>query len=355
MRKKNPRYKEYLRRKSRKKGVRKAERRYHKPCTSRKKEAIKIKKYKKTDRCHLQKIKEKSFSLPEDFSLLSNPEDVKSTFHCIREFMIANRGLRMKIKIDARNIKNATADAVMYLLAMLRDKRNQNEGIRWSGDLPLVDGARRVFMESGFLSYVNSLNNIIKNADKVAIKNGKEVKSDLAKAICDWVIDKIGCTRNETKFLQKTIVELMENTKAHAYTDDTDLLKDWYLFVEKRSSKFEFVFLDTGGSIPSTIKKRFGEKVFGARQVDLIESALEGGEFRSTTKLKHRNKGLPNIKQKIEYGHIKSMVILSNRAKCELYKENNNLVIKKDEQKNKLYGTLYYWEVDTVKLKGEAC
>gem|GEM_PF-5967078 len=161
--------------------MRKAERRYHKPCTSRKKEAIKIKKYKKTDRCHLQKIKEKSFSLPEDFSLLSNPEDVKSTFHCIREFMIANRGLRMKIKIDARNIKNATADAVMYLLAMLRDKRNQNEGIRWSGDLPLVDGARRVFMESGFLSYVNSKKILSKTPIRLRLKMEKRLNQILQK------------------------------------------------------------------------------------------------------------------------------------------------------------------------------
>jgi hypothetical protein len=142
------------------------------------------------------------------------------------------------------------------------------------------------------------------------------------------------------------ILELMNNTKHHAY-DDGKHFHNWYLYVRfiRGTNTMQFLFFDNGSGIPATIQKTkmemlqewvsMGGNLFFNNCL-AIEAALAGA-FRSRTGLAYRNKGLPMIRELAELKYIQNMHIVSNFA--------NFRIDSHQEMKVALSGTLFYWEM----------
>jgi hypothetical protein len=146
------------------------------------------------------------------------------------------------------------------------------------------------------------------------------------------------------------MIEMMSNTQKHAYNENEFLLPQWYCYAEyDKNDIISFTFMDTGEGIPSTVYKKFTEKLdFLKIKGDdkYILSALKG-DFRTSTEQKNRGKGLPKIMEFCKTQQIFNMHILANRADVSVFPDKCESQLLDAP----LRGTLYYWQVNIKKLK----
>src|SRR5699024_953534 len=122
------------------------------------------------------------------------------------------------------------------------------------------------------------------------------------------LMNRYGIERGKLHFLYDILYEMMINTNEHAYSSDTFLLNNWYVYVALEDEKVKFSFLDTGIGIPKTVNKNFFEKInlLGLKNdAELILSALNG-EFKTATKQVYRGKGLPKFTKYNKIGKIQN-------------------------------------------------
>lgn len=292
-------------------------------------------------------------SPPSNFSLIHNTEETTKFFVNVQKFIRGQFDKKTDVFFDLSNIKEVTIDAVMYLLATIKNLQVKHlSKFFFRGNMPNDPNAKLMFEESGFLKFVESPKTLIKtNENKIAIRTGRSNDSVVLKEICDFIIDKAGCSRLDTKFLYVMMAEMMYNTYEHAYLNNNPTIKNWYIFVELVDSRIGVTFLDTGAGISNTITKSFLEKIGSKTQDELIKSALLG-QFRTKTKLGYRGNGLPTIRGYAETQNITNLHILANKAVCKVNYESTNKWFEGYEQNQNLMGTIYYWEVSIDKLRG---
>ncbi len=288
---------------------------------------------------------------PKNLSLNYNEEETIKFFEKALE--IGKKcSVNHCIYFDLQNVENITADAVMYIIAFINNfKRLTILNIQIAGNLPINDSARLFLEDVGFYSYVGGLKRThspnIK--DRFQISHGKNADGELAGKICDFINNIMG--RKDlisTKRLYPMIMELMTNTRQHAYNKNkiSSIMDcNWYIFAERLDNCINFIFLDTGVGIPTTLWYNNSEKIlklFSGKRKDaaFISSALRG-EFRTETGKSHRGKGLPGIYQDSLNGRIRNMSIISGKGKCTIMNDGE---IREKVLPSSFEGTLFCWE-----------
>lgn len=352
MRKNSREYIEWIKRKNTKKLIQRTRKKEKKKrlLTSVIKHDISIKNEKNYD------IKEDRtvFTAPSIFSFIENPEETNEFFINILRFISVKRNYRKNIFIDISTISKLTTDALMYLLAIINNlNENFRNSYRISGNNPMNPNANKLFEESGFYRFVRRRDSraIVQNKDNLQILAGDKCDYSAAKRVCDFVTEKSGIdNKRKCSFLYEIITELMSNTKNHAYNkNDVMLYPNWYCFAQYDGiNTIKFIFMDTGEGIPSTILKRFLEKidVLGIKsESDYVISALNS-QFRTSTELKHRGKGLPRIRKHCLDSKIDNMTIITNKANVRV----TNKDLQGEDLINSLQGTLFSWDIDINKI-----
>lgn len=289
--------------------------------------------------------------VPKNLSLNTNEEE---TIHFFEKALEVGKkcSVNHQIYFDLQNVENITADAVMYIIAFINNfKRLKILNIHIAGNLPINDSARLFLEDVGFYSYVSGLKRThspnIK--DRFQISHGKNADGELAGKICNFVNNVMGKKDLiSTKRLYPMIMELMTNTRQHAYNKNkiaSIMDCNWYIFAERLDNYINFIFLDTGVGIPTTLWYNNSEKIsklFSGKKKDaaFIASALRG-EFRTETGKSHRGKGLPGIYQDSINGRIHNMSIISGKGKCTIM---NNGEIKEKVLPISFEGTLFCWK-----------
>jgi hypothetical protein len=299
---------------------------------------------------------------PSNFSIFENRSGTLAFFDKIINILEkpTKENRNLNLYIDTKNVNTVTIDALMYLIAMMKNislvyHRNSQYNLIFAGDLPVEPSARFLFEECGFMDFVESINKPIKkgyvtpapNVDYFKIATGTAAEGSDASPVCDYVGSKANTNRIGTKFLQTILIELMGNTKEHAYLGKNNpfIIDNWYIFAENTAECIKFIFLDTGDGIPATVKKNFRERVSAARRVkhgELISSAVDG-DFRSKTGLDNRGLGLPGVYRFYNEGYIENLKIFSGNG-C--FEESRNNPRQAYDEKEALRGTLFYWEID---------
>lgn len=306
----------------------------------------KAKKYNSTERRF-------EFKAPSDFCLSTNPIGVTEYFLSVMRFIAEKSNVGKRIFFDISEINHIGIDALMYLLAIVR---NLKKGLRvkfsFSGNSPSDPRARKLMNESGFFKYVqvNGKIPLEVNRDNLQIITGGKISPKVSKKIADFVIGISGIRPRQCGFLYGMIIELMSNTMQHAYKNNL-MDSQWYCFVEHDSGVFRFSFLDTGWGIPKTVRKKWYERVrfLGlVNEDDLVRSALNG-EFRTQTKELNRGKGLPGIYENYKKSNLRDFEIVSSRALVRAV--DGGLVSQFLD--NPLIGTCISWQIDIATLKGE--
>lgn len=300
--------------------------------------------------------KKYEFHAPLNFSIVNNSEETSAFFNKIISFITDKRNFGKSIFIDVSQISQLTIDALMYLLAIVNNLcENFKDRYSFSGNAPADTRVRKLFSESGFYHFVRRQGGdpLTKNNDTLQIVSGENCDTNLAKRLSDFVCEKAGVGKRCCSFLYNMIIELMSNTHKHAYPEGKQILYSrWYCFAEyDKQNTISFSFMDTGAGIPSTVKKKFAERIdiLGIKgEHRYVVSALDG-EFRTATRKGYRGKGLPKIREFCSAQKIKNLHILANRADVVVCKQGYS---SKDIAVP-LCGTLYYWQIDLATLKGD--
>jgi len=304
-------------------------------------------KSKKRLKYKLSRNKYDPLIAPENFSLYSNPEETLSFFYDIEQkFKHGN-----PVYFDMKNIKILTIDTIMYFLAILKGLKHARIEYGVKGSIPSEKKCKDLLKASGFFKYVNSgyrNKDLSYESDMIQISIGQNANPYSAKNICDFTMSKLNLKRAAIRSLYDVMIELMSNTKQHAY-GIRYVIRDWYIFVRYISEKnsIRFIFLDTGEGIPTTVKRTGFEYIksivanvplmpVGTKHTEYIRSALNG-ELRSSTGKLHRGKGLPKIYSFYNNGYIKKLTIISNHGYFAKGFDN--------DIDNSLNGTIYYWEI----------
>ena len=294
------------------------------------------------------------FEVPAAFSFINNPDGTTSFFEKLTHFITEKENFGRKLFIDLAQIEILTIDALMYLLAIINNiSRNIKKNFRFVGNIPNDPAIKALIENSGFYKFVQYYGDkpLSRDADNIQIVSSDKVVTSLAKQISDFSSTKGGLTRSSCQFLYNMMIELMSNAHNHAYNEKDSILHPrWYCFAEHVDSEniIAFTFMDTGEGIPSTVNKRFYERLdlWKLRGDDkYVISALKG-ELRTETKKYYRGKGLPKVLESCKKGQIKNMRIISNKADVTV--SGNSIVSR--ELPVSLKGTLFYWQIDLSEL-----
>lgn len=287
------------------------------------------------------------FELPENFSFITNLSKtasfVEKTMNKFKRSMPESLFL-----FDAKNVENATTDAIMYLIALMRNyKETKIKKYNFFGNYPENENAKNVFLESGFLKFVKSTTHKLpENTSKMEILSGNNTDANSAGRMCSFVANKLELKKASINKLYEVIIEMMSNVYYHAYNDnETNMVPEWYMYAEHKEGKVKFLFLDTGLGIGNTVQKHsLYEKVanrigFGSES-RFIKSALNG-DFRTQTQKPNHGKGLPFIKEFASSNNIDEFNIISGKGHCMISDSGN---IEIDDLQNNVFGTIYsFW------------
>ena len=313
---------------------------------------------KKTSLSNSSQNKRSTVKMPSNFSIIDNDIETIKCFETIDKKI--RLPITKKVFLDFSEVENLTIDALMYLIAFMKNcyKRGYYKPIM--GNYPVNDAAKSILMSSGFLDYVKHLRDLdeeqVKNETSIMITVGSLVKPEVLANVCNLVQRAFSVDRIYTMFIYEMIGELMANTEDHAFIDEAErkkVVNSWYLYVLIEDKKAKITVLDTGLGIPATIRKRLLEKLrdglpfAGVDDSTYIFEALHGKHknrkvfSRSRTEDENRNKGLPAIYNRYVQGKIMNLKIISNYGICSCVEEKQ---VKKDLQ-SRLPGTLLYWEI----------
>lgn len=293
-------------------------------------------------------------NVPECFSFSKNLEGTAWFFAYVMN-QLKNSIPRSDFLIDAKHVSEVSTDAIMYLIALMRNyKESRRRLYSFHGTYPINEDAKKVFTESGLLKFVISKSKKLpENNSKMTILCGDNSNANLAKSICEFVANKLNMSNSYVKGLYEVVVEMMSNVFYHAYNDDEDsMIPEWYMYAEHIDDKVKFLFLDTGLGIGKTVKKnnlyeKIVNKIGIGSESKLIKSALDG-EFRTQTGKVNHGKGLPSIKEFAFNDKIEDFHIMSGKGHCWLTNNFDDFQI--EELKNNICGTIYSFTIKNAEV-----
>ena len=283
--------------------------------------------------------------VPSNFSLIGNPEEMLSFFHDVNIYVEKGE----HIFFDMAAIDKMTTDAILYMLSQFEYYKHRYKNYVISGNVPAIEECRDIFISSGFYKYVRASNaGLQSNANVLTVRSGSQVEPEVARDVTYFARDRLANRDTQiSKSMYSTMIECMANTKNHAYKS---LGGKWWLMAAYReqAKAVHFTFLDNGITIPVTIKKNFKEYVANiagtilpvvqtTQDCKLIESALKG-EFRTTTGMSYRGKGLPKIYQYSRNKNIENLAVVSRNGYIDLASATTYDLNKK------FFGTLLSWD-----------
>lgn len=301
--------------------------------------------HEKNLRRNLAKNRKNTLSADGQFSIRNNPDETIRFLNSIRKSFFND----MPVYIDVSDIQSMTVDALLYLLALIDNMKYKNIPLQVQGNLPRNNEAREIFYQSGFLNYVDAQTDTISSSsteDCVQIYDGQDVDPSIAKKLCSFAMNKFNKKRTDFKILYNIIMEIIINTKQHAYSGETNLPK-WYVYARYSNDGIDFSILDTGYGIPSTVRKNFVDRLnqliakfplVRTSESELIKSVMNGA-FRTKTKEKYRGKGIPMITEQCNNEYINNLTLVSNKGFVITGENNRDLTTP-------LRGTLYYWRIE---------
>ena len=256
-----------------------------------------------------------------------------------------------------KHIRKLSPNAVLFLISQLQNFREKHPKRKIYGNLPRNEESKTLLFESGFFDYAIPSHGVSlpKNKNILQMKRGIKVFSSIAGEVVEFAQSHLSLSDSFAIPVYESIVELMANTKQHAYIERVRYSPCWWVIAVyfPESNSVHFSFLDNGSGIPYTVKKGLRERIslklsnrlpaslesslLKYNDAELIESTLKG-ESRTRTGKKYRGRGLPGILEQFEEGSINNLKVLSGKGRFDC--EGN----QKEGLKRRFGGTLVSWD-----------
>ncbi len=257
-----------------------------------------------------------------------------------------------------KQVKLIDYSAIIVLLSIII--RFKSHGIPFNGNFPNDSRVNGIFMDSGFFDFL--IRDRIKNRDRYDIGKTnvihthawKNVDPTLGPVIMANVSERILGHKVIYKGLQRTLIELMQNSFNHA-EPLKEGEKHWWLSVniDPQRKIASFSFIDYGvGVFESLSSKDEKSQWFNWRKMisifdprdnsDILKLILDGKLHKTVTGQDYRGKGLPGIKEAMDRNLISKLYIITNNVFCNV-SENIYLTLP-----NNFQGTFVYWEINDL-------
>ena len=291
---------------------------------------------------------------PSCLSMIENPE---GTLQFISELESALQNKR-KVFVVLKNVDKIASGAIIVLLSIMIKFKNHN--VDFNGDHPKNAEAKQRLLNSGFFEHLYNEHPISTEEDKISLYGhkgifthaNKTVDSELSDLLISTVSKMIWGTSKRCTGVQRTYLELMQNTNNHASLNGPNE-HHWYTTVSynKLKNKASFSFIDYGvGIIESINKNEKGKfwnslsKIFNILKPrdngEFLRLLLDGSIHKTATGKYYRGKGLPGIYKAFLDNKISNLVVITNDAMADCQKN----VFK--TLNNKFIGTYVYWELN---------
>lgn len=290
---------------------------------------------------------------PLRLSLVVNPEETIDFVVKLEELYLT----RKKVFVDLKNVKFLDHSGITILVSILFSFKSRNIG--FNGNFPKDKDLALMLINSDFFKYLRKVNIPEKLEYKIGKENqlftraNKEVNSELGLVVMAESSKTIWGENRTCKGLQRTLLELMQNTNNHAELNEKGE-KHWWLSVNqnKKDRKVSFIFVDYGIGIFESLKNKpnnnkwYGwlEKMKTKLQVggnDEVFKLLLNGEMHLTVTGQHfRGKGLPGIKEALDRNQISNLKIVSNNVFADVEQDSFRKL------KTEFSGTFVSWELN---------
>lgn len=296
----------------------------------------------------LQFASYKHITAPICFSMVENTEETLAFINqletCLKK--------KEKVFVVLRHIEKIASGAIIVLLSIMIKFRNQKVG--FNGDYPKNSNVRTALLNSGFFEFLYE-----KQGDHITVRGhkgifthaNKTVDSELSDSLISIVSKMIWGETKRCPGVQRTYLELMQNTNNHASLNGPNE-HHWYTTVtfNKDKNKAYFSFIDYGVGIIENINKNEKGKFWNSlskifsilkpqNNGDFLRLLLDGSIHKTATGQYYRGKGLPGIYKAFIDNKISNLVVITNNAMADCHKN----VFK--TLNNKFIGTYIYWEL----------
>jgi len=296
---------------------------------------------------------------PRNFSFRENPDLVVKFIDKIEKCYEK----RKPVFVDMKGVAKISDDAIVVLIAIIVNFIGSK--IKFNGNFPSDGEASYKLRTSGFFEILrdnlHGTKHLLNQREKYQFgkSNGiytnaqKTVNSALGADIIKQASTTVWKTERRCQGLQRTFIELMQNTFDHAaIANEGD--KHWWLSVNHmdKQNKVGFAFVDFGvGIFKSLSNKPNGHRfeniltklkdLFGiTKQHEFLEKILTGKMHLTATNEPHRGKGLPGIKDAMDRNSFSNLLVITNKAYGDVangdYRELNI----------NFEGTFIYWELN---------
>lgn len=325
----------------------------------------KKKRYRQQGKSRSERVQEnlatsfKTLTAPEHFSFIEEPEKTIKFINKLEDFYLK----RKSVFVDLQNIKSLDHSAVAVLVSVMFSFKSRN--IAFNGNFPLNKELAKILIDSGFFKYLskpmgNKIEYTIGKENQIFARANKEVNSELGLIVMAEASTTIWGINRTCKGLQRTLLELMQNTNNHADLEEKGA-KHWWLSVnhDKLGKKVSFYFVDYGVGIFESLKsKPSGNKWFGwfeklknklqyGGNDEVFKLLLDGDMHMTVTGHHFRGKGLPGIKEVLDRNQISNLRIISNNVYADVSKE------KYFKLSNEFSGTFVTWELNELNINAK--
>ena len=132
--------------------------------------------------------------------------------------------------VDMANVEEISPDAIMYLLALM-DVYSQQGKMYVRGHAPRNKQALTLLLESGFYKFVQSRVPFDdKQTDILSIQSGEKTDGPLVKRVVVFSNERLQKDYDkESQELYSVIMEIIGNTKQHAYGESLPYKPKWWI------------------------------------------------------------------------------------------------------------------------------
>lgn len=300
-------------------------------------------------------------SAPDNFSLIENPEQTIIFINKLEDCYL----LKKQVYVDIKNISYLDYSAVTVLVSVMFSFKERN--IKFDGNLPDDLALAKKLIDSDFFKNLkkqisSKIEYSVGKQNQIFTRAHKEVNSELGLLVMEEASLTIWGEKKTCKGLQRTLLELMQNTNNHASVSSKGE-KHWWLSVNHDivNKKVSFIFVDYGIGIFESLKNKPPEnKWFGWWEklnnnvksnfnfnYEVLKLLLEGEMHMTVTGKHFRGKGLPGIKEAYEREQISNLSVISNDVYANV---NKNIYYKLE---NEFSGTFVSWELNTNNVNSQ--
>lgn len=288
---------------------------------------------------------------PKHFSFVEKPEETIKFINKLEKLYLNNSS----VFVNMKDITYLDYSAVTILVSVMFSFKTRN--IKFNGNFPRDGDLAKLLINSDFFKYLNrpigqKLEYALGKENQIFTRANKEVNSELGFVVMEEASITIWGERRTCKGLQRTLLELMQNTNNHADINKKGE-KHWWLSVnhDKLNKKVSFIFIDYGVGIFESLKhKPIENKWFGwfekiknrlihGDNAEIFKLLLEGQMHLTVTGQHFRGKGLPGIREVLSRNQISNLRVISNNIFADV---DSNKYIKLNEE---FSGTFVSWEL----------